>query len=278
MVHSEIAPGLVVVETQIANGKAGVIAGTMVALAVDAGVDDVEGAAVLAAAESVGRSDVRLVYTHGHIDHALGGTAFRGRPIYARAAVSVYIRTQLEAWAARNDEHVADLDGRMGWPTVAVSKDMDLDLGGRSVRLIDSPGHAPGAICVFDPAAGVLFGGDTVVTAIPPAFSDGDSAVLAATLRRLAELDASILVPGHGDVVSGREAVREAIEWSAGYLERCWHHVDANASLPEEAIVASAPYDDFIGGRLQRDRYRMEWRHEQTVRTLYRQRQAGASN
>ena len=156
MVHSEIAPGLLVVETQIANGKAGVIAGATVALAVDAGIDDVEGAAVLAAAESVGRADVRLVYTHGHIDHALGGTAFRGRSIYARAAVSAYIRTQLEAWAARNDEQVADLDARMGWPTVAVSKDMDLDLGGRSVRLIDSPGHAPGAICVFDPAAGVL--------------------------------------------------------------------------------------------------------------------------
>lgn len=271
MTHSEVAPGLLIVETQVANGKAGVIAGTEVALAVDAGIDDVEGAAVLAAAESLGRDDIRLVYTHGHVDHALGGTAFVRRPIYARPEAGVYMRTQLGPWAERSGESTDDLDARLGWPTEAVNEGTSIDLGDRQVRLIDSPGHAPGAICVFDPDSGVLFGGDTVVTEIPPAFSDGNGVTLAATLRRLAKLDAKILVPGHGDVVIGMAAVRDAIEWSASYLERCHRHVEANAGATEEDVVASAPYDDYVGERLHRERHRMTWRHEQTLRTMLRQ-------
>ena len=209
--------------------------------------------------------------THGHNDHALGSTAFLGRPIYARSEVSTYMRTQLETWADRTGESTKELEDRLGWPTLSIDHEAPVDLGGRSVRFIDSPGHAPGAICVFDPDAGVLFGGDTVVTEIPPAFTDGDGVVLAATLRRLTKLDAEILVPGHGDVVIGQAPIREAIEWSAGYLERCYQHIRANLDLTEDAIIDSAPYDDYVGARLRRDRHRMQWRHEQTLRTLFQQ-------
>jgi glyoxylase-like metal-dependent hydrolase (beta-lactamase superfamily II) len=265
---SEVARGVWVVETQVADGKAGVIAGSQVALAVDAGIDDAEGAAVFAAAASLGRDEVALVYTHGHIDHVLGGTAFAGRAIHARREVGEYMRTQLAAWAERNGEPTAQLDARLGWPTHPFDGEAVLDLGGRSVRLIDSPGHAPGAICVFDPGAGVLFGGDTIVTAIPPAFSDGDAATLEQTLRRLATLDAEVLIPGHGDTVSGRVAVREAISWPADYLRRCLDHVDATRGQTTEEVIAAASYDRFIGDRLPRDRFRMEWRHEQTLRVI----------
>lgn len=263
-------------ETQVANGKAGVIAGSDVALAVDAGIDDAEGEAVLAAARSMDRSEIRLVYTHGHIDHALGGTAFRGVPIHARTEVTDYMRSQLAGWADRQGESLEHLDDTLGWPTERFTAEVSLDLGGRTVRFIDTPGHAPGSVCVFDPDTGVLFGGDTIVTAIPPAFSDGDGVVLAATLRTLAILDAETLIPGHGEIVHGRAAVREAIEWAADYLERCHAHVEATAGQDEAAIVSSAPYDEYIGDRLSRDRHRMELRHENTLRTLMAQRQVGA--
>jgi glyoxylase-like metal-dependent hydrolase (beta-lactamase superfamily II) len=274
MAHRKIAPGVLVVETQVADGKAGVIAGSDIALAVDAGIDDIEGAAVRAAAESLGRPDIQLVFTHGHTDHALGGTAFAGQPIHARREVSAYMHTQLEAWAARGDETVDRLAGRLGWPTHEFRKEATLDLGQREVHLIDSPGHAPGAICVFDARAGVLFGGDTIVTAIPPAFNDGDAAVLEQTLRRLAELDVDILIPGHGSVITDRHEARAAIAWSADYLARCRSHIETSLEQGEAAVLAGAPYDEYIGDHLPRDHYRMEWRHEQTLRTMLRQRMA----
>ncbi len=263
-----VAPGVLVLDTSVAAGKAGVIAGSDVALAVDAGIDDTEGAASLDAATSLGRPEVRLVYTHGHVDHALGGTAFAGHEIVGRPGIVTHMRAQLDAWAERTGEGRTALEARFGWPTIIVDGETELDLGGRRIRLLDTPGHAPDALCVLDPDGGILFGGDTVVTAIPPAFSDGDSATLEKTLRKLVSLDAEILIPGHGDIVEGRAAVRDAISWSADYLARCRDHVAAHEQQDPDVVVAAAPFGTFIGDHLPRHRHRMEWRHEQTVRMM----------
>lgn len=263
-----IAPGLLAVPTSVADGKAGVIAGAAVALAVDAGIDDAEGRAVLLAARSLGRPTIMLTYTHGHIDHALGGTVFKGHQIVATPGISEHMARQVGAWAERNGEPVADLEARLGWPTIAAEPGQELDLGGRRVRLIDAPGHAPGTVCIHDPDAGILFGGDTVVTIIPPAFTDGDSGALERTLRRLAQLDIEILVPGHGHVIEGRSEIRDAIGWSADYLARCRAHVADNDGLDVEELVARAPYERFVGSRLVRDEFRNGWRHEQTIRRI----------
>lgn len=270
--HREISAGVLVVEARVADGKIGVIAGSGIALAVDTGIDETEGAAVLAAARSLERDEVHLVYTHGHYDHVLGGGVFRDLPIHARRELPDHMRAQLPDFAKLTETSPQELEARLGWPTDVFTREADLDLGGRTVRFVDSPGHAPGSICVFDPHQGVLFGGDTLVTAIPPAFTDGDGVVLAATLRRLAALDSEVLIPGHGAVIIGRDAVRAAIEWPAAYLERCGEVVEANNDADEATLLAAAPYDEFIGDRLPKDRHRMEWRHEQTLRTLVAQR------
>ena len=81
-----VAPGVLIVETSVADGKVGVIAGDRIALAIDAGIDDAEGQSVLAAATSLSRPSIMLAYTHGHVDHALGGTVFVGHEILASPA------------------------------------------------------------------------------------------------------------------------------------------------------------------------------------------------
>ena len=264
----EIEPGVVIVATSVADGRVGVIAGDRIALAVDAGINDAEGRSVLAAATTLSRPAIMLAYTHGHVDHALGGTAFVGHEILASPAIAEHMAVQLDDWAVRGQESRTSLEERLGWPTIMFEAGGELDLGGRRVQLIDTPGHAPGALCVLDPEAGILFGGDTVVTGIPPFFADGNSITLEATLRRLAKLDLRILVPGHGDIVRGRAAVRQAIEWEADYLARCREHVRARSGDADESIVATATYDDFIGERLPRDQHRMEWRHQQAIRLI----------
>jgi glyoxylase-like metal-dependent hydrolase (beta-lactamase superfamily II) len=39
-----------------------------------------------------------------------------------------------------------------------------LDLGGRKLQVLHTPGHSPDCICLFDEANGLLFGGDTINT------------------------------------------------------------------------------------------------------------------
>ena len=269
----EVAPGVLVVETSTADGKVGVIAGDRVALAVDAGIDDEEGRAVLAAALSLGRPEVWLVYSHGHVDHALGGTAFRGHHIAASPGISGHMEAQLDEWAERSSERPEQLRARLGWPTLLFEHGGELDLGGRRVRLLDTPGHAPGTLSILEADEGILFGGDTIVTGIPPFFRDGDSGVLEGTLRELARLEVSLLIPGHGDLVRGRDAVRDAITWEADYLARCRAHVAAWAGADPDSVVAAAPFGAFIGDHLPRDRHQMEWRHEQTIRLLISERE-----
>jgi glyoxylase-like metal-dependent hydrolase (beta-lactamase superfamily II) len=275
MAIDTIAPGVLVVETSTADGKIGVIAGGRVALAVDAGIDAAEGLRSLEAASSLERAEVWLAYTHAHVDHALGGLAFRGHQILASPAIAEHMAAQLDAWAERTGRSQDALRSELGWPTIHFSQGGEVDLGGRRIRLLDTPGHAPGALCVLDPDAGILFGGDTIVTGIPPYFKDGNGAVMEETLRQLALLNVEILVPGHGDVVVGGERVSRAIRWEADYLARCRAHVMERIGDDIDAIVMTAPYDEFIGDHLPRDRHRMEWRHEQAIRLMHDEVMAG---
>ena len=74
-------------------------------------------------------------------------------------------------------------------------------LGG--LRVLDTPGHAPGHISLYAPAAGVLFCGDslrisehrTVLTRLDKM---EDPAKAGESIRRLAGLGARILCAGHG--------------------------------------------------------------------------------
>ncbi len=272
----EIAPRVFTIDASVADGNLGVIAGERIALAIDAGIERSEGDRVADAVRATGHDPDHLVYTHGHLDHVLGGAAFRDGEVFAHLETAAHIRAQIPQWAEREHTTTADLEERFAFPTVLFAGEIELDLGGRTVRVIPTPGHAPGASCVLLPDTGLLFGGDTVVTNIPPYFRDGDSGVLAATLRSLAGMDLEILVPGHGHVVRGREAVRETITWLASYLERCREHVAARLGRDDpDLIVAGAPYDDYIGDRLDRDRHRMVWRHERSILNLIAELQRG---
>jgi glyoxylase-like metal-dependent hydrolase (beta-lactamase superfamily II) len=272
----EAARGIFVVETSTADGKVGVIVGRRSALAVDAGIDGREGAELAEAVRGTGHAPEWLAFTHGHVDHVLGSTAFPGANVVATRAAADHIRDQVDEWAVRERTSPDDLASRLGFPTITFRDDLELDIGGRPVQLLTTPGHAPGAVSVYVPDAKTLFGGDTVVTGIPPTFKDGDSATLERTLRRLADLEVETLIPGHGPLVHGRAEVRAAILWAADYIARCRDHVVAHPVDDLAALVAAASYGRFIGDRLPADRHRMVWRHEQTMANLLAERARGA--
>jgi glyoxylase-like metal-dependent hydrolase (beta-lactamase superfamily II) len=49
-------------------------------------------------------------------------------------------------------------------PTRLLDEGDVLDLGGRRLQVLHTPGHAPDCICLWDEANGLLFGGDTINT------------------------------------------------------------------------------------------------------------------
>ena len=96
----------------------------------------------------------------------------------------------------------------------------ELTVGDIELQVFHTPGHAPGAVTLFWPQEKALLSGDLIFrgglgrTDLP----GGDGRKLKASIRRMAALDTDWLLPGHGDVIRGAEAVRANF---AG-VERTW--------------------------------------------------------
>jgi glyoxylase-like metal-dependent hydrolase (beta-lactamase superfamily II) len=97
-------------------------------------------------------------------------------------------------------------------PLVAVADGDDVF----GVRIVATPGHTDGHICVFDPNGSILVAGDALnnstgsLTGSSPQFT-ADPAAAVASVKKLAELAFETLLVGHGEpILSGADRlVRE---------------------------------------------------------------------
>ncbi len=149
---------------------------TRKALVVDPGGDS---AAILAAAASEGLTIETIVNTHGHGDHTAGNTALK-----LQTGARVMIHADDAAGCPQVDERLQDED--------------KISVGQITFRVIHTPGHTPGGICLY--AQGNLFTGDTLFvgdsgrTDLP----GGHRPTLGASIRRLMALpEETVVWPGH---------------------------------------------------------------------------------
>ncbi len=161
-----------------------------------------------------GRGIQRLILTHCHIDHVGGIPAIVrefGCPCYCGPADALAMRTgDQEAIVSRlyNTEfpatEVLDLaDGEL------------IDIGAHRLRILHTPGHTAGGICIYDEVTKGLISGDTVFapgigrTDLP----GGSFNAIRSSIARISKLDITGLYPGHGDIsmLHGADYVRAAL-------------------------------------------------------------------
>ena len=102
----------------------------------------------------------RIVNTHCHYDHVLGNESARQdlrAPLSAHRLELPVLRgaaARIEQWygvrmALRDpDEYLADGDA--------------MAVGPFRLHVLETPGHTPGGICLYEASAGILFSGDTL--------------------------------------------------------------------------------------------------------------------
>ncbi|NEB95375.1 MBL fold metallo-hydrolase [Streptomyces bauhiniae] len=145
-----------------------------------------------------------IVCTHAHNDHVNAAPALAdltGAPIWLHP-------DDLPLWQLTHpdrepDEHL--VDGQV------------LEAAGADLTVLHTPGHAPGAVCLYDPGLGAVFSGDTLFQGGPGATGRSYShfpTIIDSIRDRLLTLPPETKVlTGHGDPTTIGEESGHLQEW-----------------------------------------------------------------
>jgi glyoxylase-like metal-dependent hydrolase (beta-lactamase superfamily II) len=160
-------------------------------------VDAAHDAAAIAAAAG-GRRVTAIVCTHAHNDHVDAAPELAG---LTGAAVWLH-EADAPLWGQTHPDRLPDR-----W----LADGDRFEVAGLIVEVLHTPGHAPGAICLYVPALSALLSGDTLFQGGPGAtgrsFSDFPTIIDSIRDRLLTLPPGTVVHPGHGDSTTiGAEA------------------------------------------------------------------------
>ena len=173
-------------------------------------------AAIEATREALNRRVTAIWLTHHHSDHIGGVERLRqllGVPVLSHALT-----------AARLAEQGIQVDAELvDGQRIVLEGDPPFVL-----RVLHTPGHAPGHLCFLDETYGSLIAGDLVagfgtIVVDPP---EGDMGQYLASLERMRDLEPRTLFPGHGPAVqNGAAKLQETLDhrlWREAKIAEAW--------------------------------------------------------
>jgi len=217
-----------------------------------------------------GASPTYLVVTHNHWDHVLGPEYFPGVPVVqlqesqaVLAESGARIERQVTEWERQSGVQ-RDMPFLLREPDQTFADQLELRLGDRTIELLHAPGHAPEQLVVYDQSETTLWAAD-MLSDIEIPFVMHSLEAYRQTLDRLAQLDVTTLVPGHGTPASGRSEVRARFDTDRAYLAELQRRVEA-------AVAAGRRISDALrdcAGMTYADRDQNKEAHRLNIETAF---------
>lgn len=194
-----------------------------------------------------------LVNTHGNGDHWFGNELLSGAHIVASAGSALDMRTVgpdalvgLLGLPGRVGEYARHIFGRFdfsgitpAYPTRVFDRECVLAVGGVSVHLVDvGPAHTLGDTIVHVPQDRVVYTGDIVFAGGTPIVWVGPLSNWTAACRRILDLGADWIVPGHGPICRP-----STVQSMVDYLEYVWAQTVPRFDIGMSAQEVAADID-----------------------------------
>jgi hydroxyacylglutathione hydrolase len=152
-----------------------------------------------------------IILTHSHPDHFEGIEAFMNEP------VKIAMNREEERYLRESGKLLFEMM-RQPMPEFRIDfylKEGELHCGEEAFQLYQTPGHSPGSLSIHWSERKVLFTGDLVFYGGMGRtdFWEGNSKLIKESIERMSRLDTELLLPGHGEMVMGKEKVLQNFEF-----------------------------------------------------------------
>lgn len=184
-----------------------------------------------------------LINTESHDDHFTGNYFFNGTVVAHEGTREAILAASVEQFKEHLEQISPESLSVMGGfnyrpPTITLSQRMTLYLGDHTFRLIHLPGHASFQVVVYIPEERVVFTGDNVICGVQPWLHECLPYDWLNSLKRIQELEADVIVPGHG-AICDMSYIPEMSAFIQDWIDAVTSAIDQGMSLEEAQDTVS---------------------------------------
>lgn len=152
---------------------------------------------------------IMVITTHIHWDHIGGHNYFDNIAVYEAEKDWLAVKFPMSLSAVKKNLmckacdfpssfHIDNYQLFQGVPQKILHDGDCLDLGGRTLTVIHTPGHSPGHCCFYEPGRKYLYSGDLIYSGCLDAFyPTTDPAAFLQSVRKIQVLEIKRILPAH---------------------------------------------------------------------------------
>jgi len=178
-----------------------------------------------------------LINTEPHGDHFSGNYFFEGTVVAHEGTREAILAASVEQLKEHLKQMAPDslalLEGySYRPPSITLSERLTLYVGEHTFKLIHVPGHTPFQVAVFIPEERVVFTSDNVFYKVQAWLHQALPYEWLESLKRIGELEADVLVPGHGEICD-RSYIPEMSAFIQAWIDAVAEAIEKGMSLEE---------------------------------------------